>query len=220
MKKNFCKLFALTMAALMMMSTMAFADAAIGGTADDNGLVTLPGENVTDAYVVTATLTGLQASEEATILVLKDGVTLSNDIANSDIVYIDQLTTDENGSVTFTFDASAVVPAEEPTENTQVYVDFYCGYTSMNANPLAGTALVYNYEVEEETYLYGDINNDTRINARDATELAKYIVGDLEELAVPESYADLYVDGRVNARDKTTLAQFIVGDIEELPVQK
>jgi hypothetical protein len=199
--KKFSKILAMVMVALMMMSTMAFADAAIGEPA------------VADS-VVTATLTGLTAGEEATILVLKDGVTLSNEIQNSDIVYIDQLTVKDDGSVTFAFDASAVIPAE-PTAD--VYVDFYCGYSSMSSNPLEGTALILDYQ-EAPAFTYGDVNDDKKINSRDKTALAKYIVGDDVEINLDA--ADVYYDGKINSRDKSTLAQFIVGDIEELPYIK
>lgn len=194
--KKFGKILAMVMVALMMMSTAAFADAAIG-------------EPAVSDYVVTATLTGLQASEEATILVLKDGVTLSNDIANSDIVYIDQLTTDENGSVTFTFDASAVVPAEEPTEDTQVYVDFYCGYSSMTAEPLAGTALVYNYEAADEI-MYGDVREDGKVNNMDITFLARHLAGGYD-LTINLDAADVRKDGKVNNMDLTFLSRFVAG---------
>ena len=202
MKKNFCKIFVFALVALMMMSTMAFADAAID-------------EPAISEYVVTATITGLTAGEEATILDLKDGVTLSNEIQNSDIVYIDQLTVGDDESVTFTFDASAVVPAE-PTAD--VFVDFYCGYTNMgDAAPLEGTALIYDY-VEAPAFIYGDVDSDGEVTNTDKIMVARQVVGGYEQ-EINLAAADVDLDNEVTNTDKIIIARFVVGGYyDKLPV--
>lgn len=125
MKKNFWKVLAMAIVAVMMVSTVAFADVAV--EAPD-----------ATAQVVTATLTGLTDGEEATILAVDAGTALAN-ADNDTIVYIDQ-TTISGDSVTFTFDATAA--AEDPYYDK--YVDVYCGYTSMAAEPVSDTGvLVY-----------------------------------------------------------------------------
>ena len=154
MKRNIGKILAMAIVAIMMMSTIAFADAAMGEPAvADN--------------TVTVTLSGLTANEEATILVVTDEVALAS-VTESDIVYIDQLTVAEDGTVTFTLDASAAVPAE-PTAD--VYVDIYCGYTNMaDADPLSGTAKIYTYVAPEEPsdVVYGDADMSGEIGLNDA----------------------------------------------------
>ena len=209
MKRNIGKILAMAIVAIMMMSTIAFADAAMGEPA------------VADK-AVTVTLTGLTANEEATILVVKDGITLET-VTDADIVYIDQLTVGEDGSVTFALDASAAVPADATAD---VYVDIFCGYTNMaDADPLAGTAKIFTY-VEEEpvepepTILYGDVYKDGRVNPRDTATLAQKLVGiEIDMTKYDEAAADVYKDGRINPRDTATLAQKLVGIItQELPI--
>lgn len=200
MKRNIGKILAMAIVAIMMMSTIAFADAAMG-------------EPAVAENTVTVTLSGLTANEEATILVVTDEVALAS-VTESDIVYIDQLTVAEDGTVTFTLDASAAVPAE-PTAD--VYVDIYCGYTNMaDAAPLSGTAKIYSYE-EPVEILYGDVYSDGKVNVRDSVTLAQYIAK-----KDPQPFdlvaADVYLDTKVNVRDSVTLAQFVAKKIAELPV--
>ena len=200
MKRNIGKIHAMAIVAIMMMSTIAFADAAMG-------------EPAVAENTVTVTLSGLTANEEATILVVTDEVALAS-VTESDIVYIDQLTVAEDGTVTFTLDASAAVPAE-PTAD--VYVDIYCGYTNMaDAAPLSGTAKIYSYE-EPVEILYGDVYSDGKVNVRDSVTLAQYIAK-----KDPQPFdlvaADVYLDTKVNVRDSVTLAQFVAKKIAELPV--
>lgn len=131
MKKNFCKLMALVVVALMMMSTMAFA------TPSD------PAVDADDLAATTVTLTGLPENEEATVLVVKAGTDLAK-LANTDIIFIDQLTIDGDGNVSFPMDISA---AADATNNEVDKVDVYCGYTSMSGNALAALGVAVEEEV-------------------------------------------------------------------------
>ena len=159
MKKNLGKILVMAVVAVMMMATVALADAAVGEPAvADN--------------VVTVSLSGLPAGE-ATILVVKDEVdpatlTSSN---TSDIIYIDQVTVDENGNASFDFDASAAVAADATAD---IYVDIYCGYTNMTGAALATTAKVFTYEEPAPDYVIGDIDGNGEANSDDAIYLFNY----------------------------------------------
>lgn len=200
MKKNLGKILAMAVVAVMMMATVAFADAAVGDPA-------------VDGNVVTATLSGLTAGEEATILVVKDGVdpatlTSSN---TSDIIYIDQVTVDENGNASFDFDASAAVSADATAD---VYVDIYCGYTSMTGDALATTAKVFTYEDPTPDYIIGDIDLDGVFTDEDASYLfLNYLYG--EEVA-PVEYTgsvDFDNDGAFTDEDAAYLfLYYLYGD--------
>jgi len=193
MKRNIGKILAMAIVAIMMMSTIAFADAAMGEPAvADN--------------TVTVTLSGLTANEEATILVVTDEVALAS-VTESDIVYIDQLTVAEDGTVTFTLDASAAVPAE-PTAD--VYVDIYCGYTNMaDAAPLSGTAKIYTHETGEITDVLGDVNMDTVVDDQDAVHLLFHVTWkDIDPEMFPVTYGgtlDFEYDGVLDDKDAVYL---------------
>lgn len=133
MKKNFCKLMALVVVALMMMSTMAFANPAV---------------DADDVTATTVTLTGLTAGEEATVLVVKAGTELAS-LTNADIVYIDQVTIDADGNAAFTMDVSA---AADANNNEVDKVDVYCGYTSMSGDALSALGVAVEEEVTGPEY--------------------------------------------------------------------
>lgn len=204
MKRNIGKILAMAIVAIMMMSTIAFADAAMGEPAvADN--------------TVTVTLSGLTANEEATILVVTDEVALAS-VTESDIVYIDQLTVAEDGTVTFTLDASAAVPAE-PTAD--VYVDIYCGYTNMaDAAPLSGTAKIYTYVEETPEIMYGDVNGNGKVNTGDATQILRYDAGVVDFTEAQLTAADVSGNGKVNTGDATQILRYDAGIIDSFPVEQ
>lgn len=163
MKKNLGKIIAMAIAAIMMMSTIAFAD------------VALPNPEDAVENIVTATLSGLDAGKEATILVVKDEVDPSTLTSSntSDIVYIDQVTVGDDGKAVFTFDASAALPEEVTAD---VYVDIYCGYSDMTGGALTATAKLFTYVEEEEVdpILEFDAYVDGFIDSSDALVLLMY----------------------------------------------
>ena len=105
MKKNLLKVLSLAIVAVMAMSCVAFA-AGVEGTYTDG--------------TVTATVTGIGATDEVTILVVPAGTDLAA-VTSADIIYIDQVTATE-GTATFTFS----------TGDAAEKVDIYSGYTSMD----------------------------------------------------------------------------------------
>lgn len=133
MKKNFCKALAMLFVVFMMMNTVAFAETTEVEPAAGPGINAPDGEE----NIITVTLSGLTGGEEATILVVNDGVvgvevtenevtrtTTLADVADTDIVYINQETIPDGGIVTFELDASNA---------TGDKVDIFCGYTSIEA---------------------------------------------------------------------------------------
>lgn len=131
MKKNFCKALAMLFVVFMMMNTVAFAETTEVEPAAGPGINAPDGEE----NIITVTLSGLTAGEEATILVVNDGVvgvevtenevtrtTTLADVEDTDIVYINQDTIAEDGTATFELDASNA---------TGTKVDIFCGYTSI-----------------------------------------------------------------------------------------
>ena len=62
-------------------------------------------------------------------------------------------------------------------------------------------------------HLAGDINGDSKVNARDVTRLLQYLAE--WDVDVVETALDVNGDGKVNVRDVTTLKQYIAGwDVE------
>ena len=178
--KKFSKILAMVMVALMMMSVVAFADAAIG-------------EPAVEEKVVTVELSGLTAGEEATILVVNDGAALAS-LANTDIVYIDQLTVAEDGTVTFTLDASNAIANADGKQ----LVDIYCGYTNMNVatGPLALADVDIN-PVTAPEIKYGDVDGDEKITTEDAIIVLRVAGG-----ATIDGY--VFAAGDVDCDTKTT----------------
>ena len=196
MKKNFCKVLAMVVAAIMMMSVAAFADIDTPEVAEE---------------IATITISGLTTGEEATILVLNAGTdpaTLADD--DSNIIYIDQ-TTVADGKVTFTVDASAA----KADEDGKKLVDIYSGYSSMTGDPFKLASVLISGE-EEEIILYGDVNDDTRVNVQDSVILAQKIAR--QPVTINEKAADVFFDGRINVVDSVTLAQKIARIVTTLPV--
>ena len=191
--KKFSKVLAMVMVALMMMSTVSFADAAIG-------------EPAIEEEVVVLQLTGLTANEEATILVVNNDASLAA-LANTDIVYIDQLTVAEDGTVTFTLDASNAV-ANEAGEK---YVDIYCGYTNMDvaAGPLTKADVLIN-PVDAPDYMYGDVDGDAVITTEDSLIILKVALGSAADYE--EVIGDVDCDGVTTTEDALLTLKVALGD--------
>ncbi len=70
---------------------------------------------------------------------------------------------------------------------------------------------------QDPEILYGDVNGDGKVNAKDATAILKYVVGRLNETEINLLAADVNGDTKVNAKDATAILKFIVGKLEALP---
>ena len=67
----------------------------------------------------------------------------------------------------------------------------------------------------------GDVNHDTKINAKDATLILQKSVGVLKPTAkFCEECAEVSGDGKLNAKDSTLILQFSVGLRDNFPGKK
>ena len=88
-----------------------------------------------------------------------------------------------------------------PTETEQ-------GYT-LHTCKRCGDSYKDNYTDPVPVHLPGDINNDGKVNMKDATRLHQYING--WDVSVVEAAIDVNGDGKVNMKDVTRLHQYING---------
>lgn len=203
MKKNLCKIMAMALVAIMMMCTVAFADAAMG-------------EPTVVEQVVTVSLSGLTAGEEATILVVNAGTTLAS-VTKADIVYIDQLTVGEDGNVSFTMDASAA----KETEGKK-YVDIYSGYTNMadGASPLSVKNVLVAGSDVPPTIIYGDLDGDGSIKLMDANLALKFSTGTNIPTEQELLIADVDGDTKITLTDASLIVKKSTGSITKFPVEE
>ncbi len=77
-----------------------------------------------------------------------------------------------------------------------------------------------NITIADDRIVYGDVNNDSKVNAMDATLVARYAVGTytLNEDAIKR--ADVNGDGKANAMDATLIARYSVKSIDKFPVEE
>lgn len=204
MKKNLCKIMAMALVAIMMMCTVAFADAAMG-------------EPTVSEQVVTVSLSGLTAGEEATILVVNAGTTLAS-VTKADIVYIDQLTVNEEGGVSFTMDASAA----KETDGKK-YVDIYSGYTNMadGASPLSvKNVLVAGSEDPNPEIIYGDLDGDKVVTLIDANLALKFSTGSNTPNETEKIIADVDGDTIITLTDANLIVKKSTGSLVKFPVEE
>lgn len=217
--KKFGKILAMVMVALMMMSVVAMAEEAVEPAEPIEA-------TVGDDAFVTVVLSGLTKGEEATILVVNDiriveteetddngekvkveeTVELAS-LKNTDIVYIDQLTVGDDGTVAFELDASKTVANLDGKQ----LVDIYCGYTSMNVGdePLHKFGVDINPVVAPE-YIYGDADNDGDVDGTDAIVILEIALG--EAYDGPIAVVDVDCNGSVEGTDAIMTLEFALGD--------
>lgn len=205
MKKNLCKIMAMALVAIMMMCTVAFADAAMG-------------EPTVSEQVVTVSLSGLTAGEEATILVVNAGTTLAS-VTKADIVYIDQLTVNDEGGVSFTMDASAA----KETDGKK-YVDIYSGYTNMadGASPLSvKNVLVAGTDVPPApTVIYGDVDGIAGITVNDAIVTLKFATKSMTPDDNQKVAADVDGAAGITVNDAILVLKKATKSIDKFPVEE
>jgi len=205
MKKNFCKVLAMVVAAIMMMSVAAFADINTPEVAEE---------------IATITISGLTTGEEATILVLNAGTdpaTLADD--DSNIIYIDQ-TTVADGKVTFTVDASAT----KADADGKKYVDIYSGYSSMTGDPFKlESVLISGDEGGDDpvtpSIVYGDVDGTPNITLADAIVVLEIATG---TAASDEIKVAADVDGITNVTlaDAILVLERATGSTSPFPVEQ
>nr|1DAQ_A Chain A, ENDOGLUCANASE SS [Acetivibrio thermocellus]1DAV_A Chain A, ENDOGLUCANASE SS [Acetivibrio thermocellus] len=65
------------------------------------------------------------------------------------------------------------------------------------------------------TKLYGDVNDDGKVNSTDAVALKRYVLR--SGISINTDNADLNEDGRVNSTDLGILKRYILKEIDTLP---
>uniref|UniRef100_Q9R670 Cellulase SS, extracellular cellulase complex subunit SS, cellulosome subunit SS, CELS (Fragments) n=1 Tax=Acetivibrio thermocellus TaxID=1515 RepID=Q9R670_ACETH len=63
--------------------------------------------------------------------------------------------------------------------------------------------------------LYGDVNDDGKVNSTDAVALKRYVLR--SGISINTDNADLNEDGRVNSTDLGILKRYILKEIDTLP---
>lgn len=183
--------------------TVCLLAVALSVTAFAAGTVTEVKDGVADLELngtekVNVTYGSAEPGKEYLVLATNKEVTPAG-LKAEDIVYIDQKTA-EGTSVSFT-----VYPKELKTQAYYVY---------MSSNASSGiTALqkVGTYTAEGPAYTPGDLNDDGRVRANDATLALRGAAG-LETLTETQTLAaDVNGDGRVRANDATMILRFAAG---------
>ena len=211
MKKIMYKLIALTVIAVLAMSTCVFASDAI--TIDSVVLsqwTDASGEVVEGLVKATVAFTAVDTADEITILVTSEDISELNEDTASKVVYIDQRVKPASGEYVFPIEAARIAAATGLTdiEGCTLYVKM--GGT--NVDEMASDTFTYNTPAED-TVTPGDIFEDGRINARDSTMLKRYVAGwDFSTVTgVNLDAMDVNADDRVNGRDSTVLSRYLAG---------
>ncbi len=72
-------------------------------------------------------------------------------------------------------------------------------------------------ELPDTDIVYGDANGDGKVNAMDATLIARYSVGTYSLTDDAIARCDVNSDGKINALDATIVARYSVGLVDKLP---
>ena len=189
-------------------------------TVDSNGLIT----PLCKAGTATITVKGeTQYSEQASLRVtvtLPDWETVSapaasvaqGEVAEGTLVELSSQT--EGAKIYYTLDFS------EPTTESRPYVAPIAINSDTTIKAIAvyegmfdSAVVTYSYTVKvEAAIVYGDVNDDTRVNIQDVILLAQYCAGwDSAKEKANIKAADVNGDTRVNLQDVILLAQFCAG---------
>lgn len=187
---------ALVLALALLLSTLALAA--------DKATVT-PANDVELAFIdetqnnLTLTKTGLTPGGMYLVLVLKGTDTVPTE---SNILYINQATADEKGTVTF----DNVYPSSLVDSTVYLSGTDLDGLTKMG-------------EIDLKVML-GDISDDGNCDAVDATFILQNVVGGSGSFTDQQKMAaDVNGDGYVDAVDATLILQKIVGLISKFPIE-
>ncbi len=78
--------------------------------------------------------------------------------------------------------------------------------------------LIYAEPVPE--YTLGDVNNDGKIDAKDALEVLKFAVGKTELTETQQLAAEVTGDGKIDAKDALEILKFAVNKIDIFPIER
>ncbi|MEE0858926.1 MAG: dockerin type I repeat-containing protein [Acutalibacteraceae bacterium] len=114
---------------------------------------------------------------------------------------------ENNGKFSYCFDEAGTyyVVALDPNIDPE---NIYAGSTYSAIAPAVAEIIVTD---NAETYLYGDVNKDGKINVADATLIQKYIVGLSSFDETTKILADVNNDGAINVIDTILIQKYIIG---------
>ena len=89
----------------------------------------------------------------------------------------------------------------------------------MTFTPLLNLDISKVYGADEEI-LYGDVNDDGKINSTDSALLSRYTLDIISEDRINIKAADLNGDDKINSMDYVLLGRYLLEMIDEFPVEK
>lgn len=191
--KHKVRKLALVLALALLLSTLALAadaNAEIVPVEDPSITLRFNANNLS----MTLTKTGLTPGGMYLVLVLKGTDTVPTE---SNILYINQATADEKGTVTF----DNVYPSSLVDSTVYLSGTRLDGLTKMGSVDLK--------------VMLGDVTGDGEVKVGDATAILRYLV-DLEQFSSDQiAAADVTGDGLVKVADATKILRYLVG-LEEL----
>lgn len=180
------------------LSVTAFAAGTVETVTGETAALTKNGTDKVDVKYASA-----ESGKEYLVLATNVALNLdklSEDLTAEKIVYIDQKTAGANG-VEFTIN-----PKELKTQSYYVYMS-----SNATGGGIGTLAPVGTYTAKGPAYTPGDLNDDGRVRANDATLALRGAAG-LETLTETQTLAaDVNGDGRVRANDATMILRFAAG---------
>ena len=192
--KHKVRKLALVLALALLLSTLALAadaNAEIIQVEDSSISLQFNANNLS----MTLTKTGLTSGGMYLVLVLMGTDTVPTE---SNILYINQATADEKGTVTF----DNVYPSSLVDSTVYLSGTGLDGLTKMGFIDLQ--------------VMLGDVNEDGDINTIDVTRILRALAGALELSENEISAGDVNGDGKVNTIDVTRLLKYLAGQIPSL----
>lgn len=119
---------------------------------------------------------------------------------------IKEVTVEENGTV-----ADADFPTAPEVEGF-TFKGWFVGEEEFGSTTIITADLSVDAKYEENqavTILYGDVNGDGKVNAKDGTALARHLADWDAYKEINEANADVNDDGKINAKDNTALARHL-----------
>ena len=128
----------------------------------------------------------------------------------------DYVVTDENGEFSITFEESGTwylwtVGGYSETTMNNDFSDF--------AIVSAPAYAVVNVESEEEPVVYGDVDENGKVEAFDASLILQYVVEKISENDITVLAADVDGNGKVEAYDASLVLQYVVEKIPSFPAE-
>lgn len=212
--KKLLKKSILTFAALLAVSS-AMAISAFAAVTVDSITTDVVKDEAGKATSVKVTVTGAEADEQITVLLLapdKDGNFNDTNVQQDDIKYINQ-----DGAATLTgTDVGVTYTIALPENPADKYLLKVGGEKVAAGIP---KEIVLNGG-DEGNWLIGDVNKDGYIQAKDATAVLEYVVDEESILElkdsdgglVPLEVADVNKDAFVQAKDATAILEWVVAE--------